>query len=98
MCFAKPLTMALHRTALLHLACYEGLLYWMATMGRDRSLPDHLLKVEVRKLVEKLECAGCRFTSETYFSRQALEAVVGRDLGEAFVLDPWEANCGADWR
>ena len=66
----------------------------MATGGANWSLPNHPLNSDAQKVVAKLAQAGVqvqvlvRYGIENYFSREALEAVLGRDVRAAFPLDP----------
>jgi hypothetical protein len=63
--------------------------------GRNWSSPDHPLNNEAEKLVAKLAQAGVqvhvleRYGIENYFSLEALAAVLGRDLGTTFPLNPY---------
>jgi len=63
--------------------------------GRDWKQPGHPLNADAQRVIAKLGQAGVqvhileRYGIENYFSREAFEAVLGRDLGAFFPLDPF---------
>jgi hypothetical protein len=65
--------------------------------GRDWSQPNHPLNADAQKVTAKLGQVGVqvhvleRYGIENYFSREAFEAVLGRDLGAAFPLDSFRS-------
>jgi hypothetical protein len=65
--------------------------------GRDWSQPNHPLNADAQKVTAKLGQAGVqvhvleRYGIENYFSREAFEAALGRELGAAFRLDPFRS-------
>src|SRR5260370_37322680 len=66
---------------------------WVRSKRATLSVPDRPIKPKVQQVIDKLERAGVpvrvllRYGIENYFSQNALEKVLGKNLSGSFPLD-----------